>query len=83
LEFILSIPRIEIDDRNETMGYKTRQIQKGKIPYMLVIGDRERDSESVNIRGYGEKGGKTLALTDLVELFDQHMLDKMPVELRH
>lgn len=75
--------RIEIDDRNETMGYKTRQIQKGKIPYMLVIGDRERDSESVNIRGYGEKGGKTLTLTELHELFDNHMLDKMPVELRH
>lgn len=74
--------RIDIDDRNETMGYKTRQIQKSKVPYMLVIGDRERDSQSVNIRGYGEKGGRTLTYVELHELFQKHMLDLVPEELR-
>ncbi len=46
--------RLEIDDRKEKMGYKIREAQLEKIPYMLVIGDREVEAGEVGIRKRGE-----------------------------
>lgn len=74
--------RVEVDERNETMGYKTRQIQKAKVPFMLVMGDREIENKSVNIRAYGEKGGQTITQEELHKKVDELMLDKLPQELR-
>jgi threonyl-tRNA synthetase len=42
--------RSEIDDRNEKIGYKIREWETRKVPYMLVIGDREQQSDSVSVR---------------------------------
>jgi threonyl-tRNA synthetase len=42
--------RVELDDRNEKIGYKIREAQLQKIPYMLVLGDKERESNSVGVR---------------------------------
>jgi len=42
--------RVEIDDRQEKIGYKIREAQLQKIPYMLVIGDKEREASAVAIR---------------------------------
>jgi len=42
--------RVELDDRNEKVGYKIREWETRKVPYMLVIGDREKQSESVAVR---------------------------------
>lgn len=42
--------RVELDDRNEKIGYKIREAQLEKIPYMLVIGDKEMESNSISIR---------------------------------
>lgn len=47
--------RVEVDDRNEKMGYKIRASQMQKIPYQLVVGDNEVAEASVTIRKYGEK----------------------------
>ncbi len=47
--------RVKIDDRDEKLGYKIREAQTKKIPYQLVIGDREVESHEVNYRRYGEK----------------------------
>ncbi|AOA01578.1 MAG: threonine--tRNA ligase [Carnobacterium sp.] len=47
--------RVEVDDRNEKMGYKIRASQMQKIPYQLVVGDNEVEEASVTIRKYGEK----------------------------
>lgn len=49
--------RVEIDDRNEKMGYKIREAQTQKIPYTLVIGDEEKSHASVSVRHYGEDKG--------------------------
>lgn len=46
--------RVEVDDRNEKIGYKIRQSQMEKIPYMLVIGDKELETKSVAVRQRGE-----------------------------
>lgn len=47
--------RVEVDDRNEKMGYKIRASQTQKIPYQLVVGDKEMEDASVNVRRYGSK----------------------------
>ena len=47
--------RVEVDDRNEKMGYKIRASQTQKIPYLLVVGDKELEDATVNVRRYGSK----------------------------
>lgn len=47
--------RVEVDDRNEKMGYKIRASQTQKIPYQLVVGDKELEDATVNVRRYGSK----------------------------
>ena len=42
--------RVELDDRNEKIGYKIREAQLEKVPYMLVLGDKEVEANAVGIR---------------------------------
>lgn len=60
--------RIKIDDRDEKLGYKIREAQTKKIPYQLVIGDREVESGEVNYRRYGEKDQVALVKEAFIEL---------------
>lgn len=46
--------RAKLDDRNEKVGYKIRQAQVEKVPYMLVIGDKEEKEQTVSLRSRGE-----------------------------
>lgn len=59
--------RVEMDKRDEKIGYKIREAQMQKIPYMIVVGDQEVSSETVNIRKYGEKKTETLPLRQFIE----------------
>ncbi|OJF95793.1 threonine--tRNA ligase [Alkalibacterium sp. 20] len=54
--------RVEVDMRNEKMGYKIREAQTLKIPYQLVIGDNEMEEGTVSVRKYGEKKTETIDL---------------------
>lgn len=74
--------RISVDERNETMGYKTRQIQTAKIPFMLVVGDREMESNALSVRGYGEQKSVTLSMDELKAKFTALNLDRIPEKLR-
>ncbi|MCP4914008.1 MAG: threonine--tRNA ligase [Oligoflexia bacterium] len=74
--------RIRIDDRNESMGYKTRQTQKGKIPFMLVIGDKEMEEKSVSIRKYGERASESISLEELTEKFVSLNEERLPEKFR-
>jgi threonyl-tRNA synthetase len=58
--------RLEVDSRNEKMGYKIREAQLNKIPYMLVIGDKEMESGQVAVRSRrdGDKG--TMSFEDFL-----------------
>ena len=51
--------RVELDGRDEKIGYKIREAQMQKIPYMLVVGDKEVEDQAVNIRKYGEQNSET------------------------
>lgn len=55
--------RVELDVRNEKLGFKIREAQLEKIPYMLVIGEKEKDSDSAAVRerGNGDLGSMTIA----------------------
>ncbi len=48
--------RVELDDRNEKIGYKIREARLQKLPYMLIIGDNEVESKAVSVRRRGEDG---------------------------
>jgi len=56
--------RIEVDDRNEKMGYKIRASQTQKIPYQLVIGDQELENGTVTVRRYGSKETETVTVEE-------------------
>ena len=47
--------RVNVDHRNEKMGYKIREAQTQKVPYTLVVGDDEKNNNGVSVRKYGEK----------------------------
>ncbi|MBM7838490.1 threonyl-tRNA synthetase [Alkalihalobacillus xiaoxiensis] len=59
--------RVEIDDRDEKLGYKIRELQMQKIPYMLVLGDKEVEAGAVNIRKYGENNSESRPLQQFIE----------------
>ena len=56
--------RAELDTRNEKMGYKIRQAQIDKIPYMLIIGDKEAEEGVVSVRHRKEGDLGTMTLAD-------------------
>jgi len=58
--------RVEVDDRNEKLGYRIREAQLNKIPVQLVIGDEEVQNRSVNIRRYQQKEQINCNLSDFV-----------------
>ena len=59
--------RAFLDDRSESVGKKIRESEKAKIPYMLVIGQREQAEKTVSVRGRGEKDLGTIPLKRFVE----------------
>lgn len=57
--------RVSIDDRNEKMGYKIREAQMQKIPYQIVVGDKEVENNQVNVRQYGSQDQETVEKMNL------------------
>lgn len=58
--------RVEMDYRDEKLGYKIRESQMKKIPYMLVLGDKEMADGSVNVRKYGSKDSETVPFDEFL-----------------
>ncbi|WP_191560647.1 threonine--tRNA ligase [Metabacillus idriensis] len=58
--------RVELDARDEKIGYKIREAQIQKTPYMLVVGDNESAESAVNVRKYGEQKSETIALQEFI-----------------
>ncbi|SDL84994.1 threonine--tRNA ligase [Sediminibacillus halophilus] len=65
--------RAEVDLREEKVGYKMREAQVKKIPYILVVGDRERDSQSINVRKYGEEESEEMKWSVFIESLKQEI----------
>ncbi|KPD01456.1 Threonine--tRNA ligase 1 [Geobacillus sp. BCO2] len=68
--------RVEVDERDEKIGYKIREAQMQKIPYMLVVGDKEVSERAVNVRRYGEKESRTMGLDEFAILLAGDVREK-------
>ncbi len=68
--------RVEMDYRDEKLGYKIREAQMQKIPYMLVLGDKEVESNAVNVRRYGSKDSETVSLDEFVDAITKEITVK-------
>ena len=59
--------RSNIDNRDEKLGYRMRESQTKKVPYTLVIGDKELDSNTVNYRMFGYKDTESISVDDFID----------------
>ena len=58
--------RVELDDRNEKVGYKIREAMSMKIPYLIIVGDEEEANGTISIRGRGFENKSGLAFNDFL-----------------
>ena len=63
--------RVEVDNRNEKMGYKIREAQTLKIPYQLVFGDNEIAENTVTVRRYGSKETLSMPFDEFLAQLEQ------------
>ena len=68
--------RCELDRRNEKVGYKMREAQIRKIPYILVIGDQEIENDTITYRKHGEEEKTTIKTDEFIELLKDEIKNK-------
>lgn len=65
--------RVEVDDRAEKIGYKIREAQLQKVPYMLVVGDKEQEAGEVGVRNRKDGDVGAMKLEEFVEKIDEEI----------
>ncbi|MGN1200999.1 MAG: threonine--tRNA ligase [Candidatus Caccovivens sp.] len=68
--------RVEVDDRNEKVGYKIREASSMKIPYLVIVGDEEEKNGTISIRGRGFENKSGLKLCDFIERLKEEVKTK-------
>ena len=68
--------RAEVDSRNEKVGFKIREAEVQKMPYMLIVGDKEMEQEQVSVRHRGEGDLGARAFTDFMEMISKDIREK-------
>ena len=68
--------RVELDQREEKLGYKMRESQTRKIPYTLILGDQEKAKEQISYRLHASRETTTLNIDDFVNLIKQEIKEK-------
>ncbi|WP_339248367.1 threonine--tRNA ligase [Paenibacillus sp. FSL H8-0282] len=68
--------RVEVDIRNEKLGYKIREAQLEKAPYMLVLGENEKNSDTVSVRKRGEGDLGSKSIQDIIEQINEEIISK-------
>ena len=61
------ILRVEVDDRSEKLGYKLREAQLEKVPYMLVVGDKDIENNTVSVRSRKEGDKGAMAIDEFIK----------------
>ena len=69
--------RVNLDSREEKLGYRLREAQTKKIPYTVILGDSEKDSNTISYRLHGEKETITIKINDFVELLIEEISKKL------
>ena len=68
--------RVELDDRNEKVGYKIRDWEVHKVPYMLIVGEKERDARAVSVRRHREGDLGTSGIDEFVAKITSEIAEK-------
>lgn len=68
--------RVEVDARNEKIGYKIREAQVRKVPYSLVVGQQEAESGTVNVRRYGHMDSTSVSVDEFLAQIRKAIADK-------
>lgn len=68
--------RVKVDDRNEKLGYRLRESQTKKVPYTLILGDQEKETNQISYRLYGQEETKTVTKEKFLELLQQEIKNK-------
>ena len=68
--------RVELDNRNEKLGYRLREAQTSKVPYTLILGDKEKEEGTVSYRLHGEKDTTTMKTEDFVQMLKTEIATK-------
>lgn len=66
-----------MDNRFETLGYKIRETQKNKIPYMVIVGDKDMENETISIRHRSGADLGAMPLTGFTEMINTERKDKI------
>ena len=69
--------RVHLDDTSDTLGKRIRNAEHTKIPYILVVGEKEKSSESVNVRNYFTKEQTTMKNEEFISLISREIEDKI------
>ncbi len=69
--------RVDLDAREEKLGYRIRENQMKKSPFMLILGDTERDEKTISFRRYGEQKTTTVSQEEFVELVTNEITTKL------
>jgi threonyl-tRNA synthetase len=69
--------RVEIDDRNEKIGYKIREWETKKVPYMLVLGEKEKINSTVSLRQHKKGDLGLFSMNDIITKFSQEIRQKL------
>ena len=69
--------RVKLDDRNEKLGYRMRESVMNKIPFALVLGDKERDQGLISYRRYGSNETVTVSKEEFLTLIEEEIKNKV------
>ena len=65
--------RVELDDREEKLGYRMRDSQTKKIPFNIIVGDNERDNNLISYRKYGSEETYSMPINEFIEFINQEI----------
>ena len=68
--------RVELDDREEKLGYRIREAVMKKTPYLLILGQKEVDDKTISYRKYGSEETTTVSLDEFISMLKQDIKDK-------
>lgn len=69
--------RVSLDDSNEKLGYRMRNSQMKKIPYTIVLGDHERDDNTVTYRKFGQQDQITVSVDEFVKMISKEIAERI------
>ena len=68
--------RVNLDNRNEKLGYRVRESQMKKIPYNLILGDDEQNNKTISFRKFGDKETTTLSQEEFIDLINTQIKER-------